>query len=164
MKSIIAKLVQDALAKLPELADATANLALETTVGRTRDSCHGDFASNVAMRLAKSAGRNPRELAAILVESLPDSDAIDDVTIAGPGFINFHLSAAAFHSELESILEQDKGYGTLATQDTPRILLEFVSANPTGPLHVGHGRLAAYGATVGNLLAAAGLKSIANTT
>jgi arginyl-tRNA synthetase len=157
MKSIIAKLVQDALAKLPELADAAASLALETTVERTRDSSHGDFASNVAMRLAKSAGRNPRELAAILVESLPDSDAIDDVTIAGPGFINFHLSAAAFHSELESILEQDKAYGRQATQDTPRILLEFVSANPTGPLHVGHGRLAAYGATVGNLLEAAGL-------
>jgi len=157
MKSIIAKLVQDALAKLPELADATANLSLETTVERTRDPSHGDFATNVAMRLAKSAGKNPRELATILVESLPASDAVDKVAIAGPGFINFHLSATAFHSEVESILEQGNDYGRQAAKESPRILLEFVSANPTGPLHVGHGRHAAYGATVGNLLEAAGL-------
>jgi arginyl-tRNA synthetase len=156
MKSIIAKLVQDALAKLPELADATANLSLETTVERTRDPNHGDFATNVAMRLAKSAGKNPRELATILVESLPASDAVDKVAIAGPGFIN-HLSATAFHSEIESILEQGNDYGRQAAKESPRILLEFVSANPTGPLHVGHGRHAAYGATVGNLLEAAGL-------
>ena len=156
MKSIVAKLVREALAKLPELADATANLSLETTVERTRDPSHGDFATNVAMRLAKSVGKNPRELAAILVDSLPASDAVDKVAIAGPGFINFHLSATAFHSEIESILEQGNDYGRQAAKESPRVLLEFVSANPTGPLHVGHGRHAAYGATVGNLLEAAG--------
>jgi arginyl-tRNA synthetase len=156
MKTIISKLVQEALAKLPELADATANLALETTVERTRDASHGDFATNVAMRLAKSAGKNPRELAAALVDLLPASDAVDKVTIAGPGFINFHLSATAFHSEVESILDTGNSYGRQVAKESPRILLEFVSANPTGPLHVGHGRHAAYGATVGNLLEAAG--------
>jgi arginyl-tRNA synthetase len=156
MKTIISKLVQEALAKLPELTDATANLALETTVERTRDASHGDFATNVAMRLAKSAGKNPRELAAALVDLLPASDAVDKVTIAGPGFINFHLSATAFHSEVESILDTGNSYGRQVAKESPRILLEFVSANPTGPLHVGHGRHAAYGATVGNLLEAAG--------
>jgi arginyl-tRNA synthetase len=108
------------------------------------------------MRLAKSAGKNPRELAAILMDSLPASDAVDKVAIAGPGFINFHLSATAFHSEIESILEQGSDYGRQTVKKSPRILLEFVSANPTGPLHVGHGRHAAYGATVGNLLEAMG--------
>lgn len=156
MKSIVAKLVQEALAKLPELADAVSDLALETTVERTRDPGHGDFATNVAMRLAKPARKNPRELAALIVESLPDSDEVDEIDIAGPGFINFHLSAAAFHREIHSILDQNVRYGRQAAKARPRILLEFVSANPTGPLHVGHGRLAAYGATVGNLLEAAG--------
>jgi len=156
MKSIISNLVQEALAKLPELADATANLALETTVERTRDASHGDFATNVAMRLAKPAGKNPRELAAALVDLLPASDAVDKVTVAGPGFINFHLSATAFHSEVESILDSGNSYGRQVAKESPRILLEFVSANPTGPLHVGHGRHAAFGATVGNLLEATG--------
>ncbi len=156
MKSIVAKLVSEALASLPELADTVAELALETTVERTRDPGHGDFATNVALRLAKPARMNPRELAVALVAALPTSSAVDKVEIAGPGFINFYLSAAAFHEEIASIHEQGAGYGRQAVRETPRILLEFVSANPTGPLHVGHGRHAAFGATIGNLLAASG--------
>ena len=156
MKTLVAKLVQDALASMPELADAVAELNLETTVERTRDPSHGDFATNVAMRLAKPARSNPRELAAKIVEALPASDAVAKVEIAGPGFINVHLDAAAFHDEVRSILDQGEAYGRQETRERPRILLEFVSANPTGPLHVGHGRHGAYGATVGNLLEAAG--------
>jgi arginyl-tRNA synthetase len=156
MKRIVAELVAKALAGLPELADAAGDLAIESTVERTRDPSHGDFASNIAMRLAKPARRNPRELAAQIVDALGDSDAVDQIEIAGPGFINFHLSPGAFHAELETILEQDGDYGRQAPKDRPRILLEFVSANPTGPLHVGHGRHAAFGATVGNLLEAVG--------
>lgn len=156
MKTLVAKNVQDALESLPDLAAASAGLAMETTVERTRDPEHGDFASNVAMRLAKPARMNPREVASRIVEALPDSDAIEKVDIAGPGFINFHLSAAAFHAEVNEILQQGADYGRQAERAVPTILLEFVSANPTGPLHVGHGRHAAYGATVGNLLQAAG--------
>lgn len=156
MKTIITRSVQDALAALPELAEASTELALETTVERTRDASHGDFASNVAMRLAKAAKSNPRELAARIVAALPASDEVDKVDIAGPGFINFHLSPSAFHAEVRSIIEQGSGYGRQPQRATPKILLEFVSANPTGPLHVGHGRHGAYGATVGNLLEAAG--------
>ena len=129
---------------------------IESTVERTRDPSHGDFASNVAMRLAKPARKNPREIATQIVDALGDSDAVDRVEIAGPGFINFHLSAGAFHGELEAILEQGETYGRQARKDGPKINLEFVSANPTGPLHVGHGRGASYGATVGNLLEAVG--------
>ncbi len=156
MKSIVAQHLQDALAGMPELADAAGDLSIESTVERTRDASHGDFASNIAMRLAKPAGKNPRELAAMFVDKIGGSDQVDKVDIAGPGFINFHLSAAAFHAETLSILSKGTDYGRQAHKEKPRILLEFVSANPTGPLHVGHGRHAAFGATVGNLLQAAG--------
>jgi arginyl-tRNA synthetase len=156
MKSAIAQFLGDALAGLPELADAIGDLSMLSTVERTRDATHGDFASNVAMRLAKPVRRSPRDLAAAIVAKLPDTDQVSKVEIAGPGFINFYLSPAAFHAELGTILDKGSDYGRRAPRASPRILLEFVSANPTGPLHVGHGRLAAYGATVGNLLEAFG--------
>ncbi|MDJ0711506.1 MAG: arginine--tRNA ligase [Woeseiaceae bacterium] len=156
MKHLVADLVANALAELPELSEAAGDLAIEATIERTRDSSHGDFASNIAMRLAKPARKSPRDIAASIVEALGDSTSVDKVEIAGPGFINFHLSPAAFHAEIESILTQGGTYGRQPAKDGPKILLEFVSANPTGPLHVGHGRLAAFGDTVGNLLEAAG--------
>ncbi len=156
MKSLVANLVNDALASLPDLKEAAADLSLESTVERTRDATHGDFATNVAMRLAKPARKNPREIATSIIDAMANSDAVSKVEIAGPGFINFTLSPRAFHEEIASILEQGENYGRQAARDKPRVLLEFVSANPTGPLHVGHGRLAAFGATVGNLLEAVG--------
>lgn len=156
MKHIVSQLVENALARLPELAAASANLSIASTVERTRDPSHGDFACNVAMRLAKPARKSPREIATRIVAALPAAEAVDSVDIAGPGFINFRLSPSAFHAELESILSLGDTYGRHPPKDGPKILLEFVSANPTGPLHVGHGRLASFGATVGNLLEAVG--------
>ena len=156
MKTVIAQLLGDALETLTDLAGAGDKPSVVSTIERTRDTSHGHFATNIAMRLAKPAGRKPRELAATIVEKLPPSDQIEKVEIAGPGFINFHLSAAAFHREIEAIIDQGASYGRQEHHDQPHILLEFVSANPTGPLHVGHGRHAAFGATVGNLLEAAG--------
>ncbi len=156
MKHLAAELVANALAELPELAEAAGDLAIDSTIERTRDASHGDFASNVAMRLAKPARKAPRDIAASIVDAIGDSPSIDKVEIAGPGFINFHLSPAAFHAEIASILAQGDAYGRQPARDEPKVLLEFVSANPTGPLHVGHGRLAAFGDTVGNLLEAAG--------
>jgi len=108
------------------------------------------------MRLAKSIGRNPREIAAAIIDKLPQSELVDKTEIAGPGFINFHVSALALHRAIAAILTNGKCYGHQEVRSQPRILLEFVSANPTGPLHVGHGRHASYGATLGNLLEAAG--------
>jgi arginyl-tRNA synthetase len=156
MKSIVADILETALAQLPELAAAAADLTVEGTIERTRDASHGDFASNIAMRLAKPARMSPRDIAARLIEHMGASSDLDKVEIAGPGFMNFHLGASAYHSELNAILERGDGYGRQQPRAQPKILLEFVSANPTGPLHVGHGRHAAYGATVGNLLEAAG--------
>jgi arginyl-tRNA synthetase len=156
MKSLIAQSIDAALADMPELADAIAGLSVEGTVERTRDSSHGDFASNVAMRLAKAARANPRELAAAIVARIGAGADIEAVEVAGPGFINFRLRASAYHRELQRMLALGKNYGRLEARAGPKVLLEFVSANPTGPLHVGHGRHAAFGATVGNLLEAAG--------
>jgi len=156
MKSAIAKFLEDALSRLPELAEAARGVAAESTIERTRDPAHGHFASNLAMRLAKPARRSPRDLAAAIVEQIADTDELEKVEIAGPGFINFTLSPAAFHAEIRTILGSGEDYGRHAPKSSPRILLEFVSANPTGPLHVGHGRHASYGATVGNLLETVG--------
>lgn len=141
---------------MPELADVSVTCSVGTTVERTRDSRHGDFSTNVAMRLAKAVNMNPRELAAQIIEHLPESELLDKVEIAGPGFINFHVGSAAFHQEIARILETGDSYGRHQAKDKPRYLLEFVSANPTGPLHVGHGRHAAFGATLGNLIEATG--------
>jgi len=156
MKRLVAILVNDALASLPELQDAAADLSMESTVERTRDASHGDFSTNVAMRLAKAARKSPRDIATSIISVLAENDSVEKVEIAGPGFINFYLSPAAFHAEIVSILEQGENYGRQPAKSGPKILLEFISANPTGPLHVGHGRLAAYGATIGNLLEATG--------
>ncbi|MDH3439310.1 MAG: arginine--tRNA ligase [Gammaproteobacteria bacterium] len=156
MKSSVAKLVEAAIAGLPELADAPEIVSISTTVERTRDARHGDFTTNIAMRLAKAVGKNPREIAQTIIDNLPASDVVAGVDIAGPGFINFRLGDQAFHRELATILAAGDSYGRQEKRSEPRILLEFVSANPTGPLHVGHGRHASFGATLGNLLEAAG--------
>jgi len=160
MKHLIAEFLSAALDGLPELAEHVGDLPLEATVERTRDPAHGDFASNLAMRLAKPARQKPRDIAAAIVEGIVDgigdTPRLERVEIAGPGFINFHLADRAFHDEILTILDNGAEYGRQPHRASPRILLEFVSANPTGPLHVGHGRHAAFGATVGNLLEAVG--------
>ncbi|MGH8318650.1 MAG: arginine--tRNA ligase [Steroidobacteraceae bacterium] len=128
------------------------------TIERTRDPKHGDFATNVAMRLAKPAGCKPRELAQRIIAALPASSLVARTEIAGAGFINFFLTPDAYGRELAAIHEHGERYGQGSLGKGERVLLEFVSANPTGPLHVGHGRQAAYGATVANILSAAGFE------
>ncbi len=155
MKLTLARLVAEALDSL-DLGDAAQGVRIAETVERTRDPSHGDFQSNLAMRLAKPAKKSPRDIAAALVGALPENDIIASTDIAGPGFINFTLKPSAIHDEIETIIDRGYDYGRRPHRNSPKILLEFVSANPTGPLHVGHGRGAAYGATVGNLLEAAG--------
>lgn len=123
---------------------------------RTRQKEHGDFACNVAMMLAKPARRNPRELASMLVDALPNDPLITKVEIAGPGFINVFLANDARTSALAAIFERGANYGLAEPNSKQKIMVEFVSANPTGPLHVGHGRGAAYGDALARVLAAAG--------
>jgi len=156
LKILIENLVRDALAALPEELRSLDIAPGSTTIERTRDATHGDFASNVAMQLAKAAKRKPRELAQAIVAALPASDLVAKVEIAGPGFINFFVSPAGYQQELLRVLDEGAAYGRSRMGAGQRVIVEFVSANPTGPLHVGHGRHAAFGATLANLLDAAG--------
>lgn len=158
MKYLIEKLVRTALAGLPEDLRPTDAAGLPVTVERTRDPAHGDFACNVAMQLARAAKRKPRDLAAAVVAALPPDPLVARVEIAGPGFVNFHLAPAAYQAELQRVMDQGAGYGRSQYGTGRRVIVEFVSANPTGPLHVGHGRHAAFGATIANLLDAVGYK------
>jgi arginyl-tRNA synthetase len=156
LKYLIENLVRDALAALPAELRAVDITPDAATIERTRDSSHGDFASNVAMQLARAAKRKPRELAQAIVAALPKSDLVAKVEIAGPGFINFFVSPAGYQQELLRVLDEGAAYGRSRMGAGQRVIVEFVSANPTGPLHVGHGRHAAFGATLANLLDAAG--------
>src|SRR3954447_15639263 len=155
LKYSMEKLIQAALATLPPdvlPGDIRPNVIVE----RTRDAAHGDFATNIAMQLAKPARKNPRQLAQALLDALPASDLIEKTEIAGPGFINFHLSAAAYQQELSRILDFGPVYGFTKGGAGIPTLVEFVSANPTGPLHVGHGRQAALGDALVSLLQSQG--------
>jgi len=125
---------------------------------RTRSPEHGEFASNLALVLCKAAKMPPRELAQEIINRLPHSRQIERTEIAGPGFINFFLNRLAFSGIIKDILRQRDRYGNLTPENEETITLEYVSANPTGPLHVGHGRGAAYGDSLGNILECAGHK------
>lgn len=125
---------------------------------RTRSAEHGEFASNLAMVLCKAAGMPPRELAQAIIDRLPRSRQLERTEIAGPGFINFFLNPVALYGVIKEILRQRNQYGNLTPEIVENVTLEYVSANPTGPLHVGHGRGAAYGASLGNILECAGHK------
>lgn len=134
--------------------DAAAGV--EVQLERPRDPGHGDLATNLAFQLAKPLARKPREIAAAIVEALDAPDLVAKTEIAGPGFINFWLAESALSQVLIGILEAGEQYGRLSTVDGQRINVEFVSANPTGPLHVGHGRGAALGDAIARLLEATG--------
>jgi len=152
MKKQLEQLVTMALEAIPGAADAGRRIEID----RTRDLKHGHFSCNIAMQLAKPLKKSPRDIAADILAALPESELVADAEIAGPGFINFRLAAAAFHAELQNILSNAENYGKGDMGRGIKVLLEFVSANPTGPLHVGHGRHAAYGACLANLYAAVG--------
>ena len=118
----------------------------------SRDASHGDFATNIAMVLAKTLNCNPRELANKITKNIPKIDLVKNVEIAGPGFINFFLSQNSYQSVVLDILKRGDLYGNSEIGENKPTLVEFVSANPTGPLHIGHGRGAACGAAICNLL------------
>jgi len=125
-------------------------------VERPKTREHGDFATNAAMLLAKAARSNPRAIAQALLAALPASDDVARVEIAGPGFINFHLTPTAYQREAASVLKEGGDYGRNLNGDGRNVGVEYVSANPTGPLHVGHGRAAAIGDSLARVLDANG--------
>jgi len=156
LKTQLAKLLTDAVATLQADGTLPADISPEVMIERTRDRTHGDYASNLALLLAKPARSKPRDIAEKLLAAIEAGDTVQKIEIAGPGFINFFLGNEAWHSVIDDILAQGDRYGRSDHGKGKRIQVEFVSANPTGPLHVGHGRGAAYGAAVADLLAAIG--------
>jgi len=156
LRHVIEQLVASALGALPAGVIPADLPGVTPGIERTRDAAHGDFACNVAMQLARPARTNPRKLAEAIVKALPASGLVSKVEIAGPGFINFFLAPAAYQAEIGRVLEQAEAYGRGDSGAGLKAIVEFVSANPTGPLHVGHGRHAAYGATLANLLEGVG--------
>ncbi|WP_455219276.1 arginine--tRNA ligase [Kaarinaea lacus] len=156
MKPQLQKLIVQALEQLKRNDQLPADIDPDVQIERTRDSSHGDYACNIAMMLAKPAKRNPRELAEQILAVLPKDENVEKTEIAGPGFINFFLTADAGYSVIKTIHDEGAEFGRSELGKNRRVQIEFVSANPTGPLHVGHGRGAAYGAALSNLLSTAG--------
>lgn len=156
MKQSLQQLINQSLAVLQDNGSLSVPPDADFNVEKTRDRRHGDYASNVAMVLAGHLKQNPQRLAELIVSALPSSKLVERVEIAGPGFINFTLTRGAHLQVIRDILTEADDYGRSNIGRGKRVLLEFVSANPTGPLHIGHGRGAAYGAATANLLQAAG--------
>ncbi|MDO5768020.1 MAG: arginine--tRNA ligase [Psychrobacter sp.] len=151
-----AALIEDAINVLKADDTLPVDWANNSQITRTKDLAHGDFASNVALVAAKAAQMNPRALAEKIVAALPKNADIRQVDIAGPGFINVFLNADAKFAVLNDIFERQDRFGLTNEFKGQKIQVEFVSANPTSSLHVGHGRGAAFGMSVANLLEAVG--------
>tara|TARA_R110001599_G_scaffold56244_1_gene155674 strand:- start:2797 stop:4560 length:1764 start_codon:yes stop_codon:yes gene_type:complete len=157
LKDQLKELIESALASLITQQSLPADVSsADVQLERTKDRSHGDFASNIAMVLAKPAKMNPRQIATLIVDALPQHEMIEKVEIAGPGFINFSLSASSRQQVVADVLKKAGQFGLSNYGNGQKVQVEFVSANPTGPLHVGHGRGAAYGSVVSSLLKAVG--------
>ncbi len=156
MKEKLRKLFSAAIRELVHAGTLPEGTAPDIQVERARDPAHGDYAVNTAMVLAKQARRKPRELAEAIVAALPADQDIARVEIAGPGFINVTLSQQAAFGAVREALAKGQAYGRSLLGAGDSVHIEFVSANPTGPLHVGHGRGAAFGGALASVLAAAG--------
>ncbi len=156
MNTAIQSALDTAIDSLKQQGILPQDFENNSSLSRTRDRSHGDFASNIAMIAAKIAGQKPRDLAEKILAALPQVDVITKAEIAGPGFINFFLNDDQRFAVLDLILEQGSHFGQSQQFAGKKAQVEFVSANPTSSLHVGHGRGAAYGMTVANLLEAIG--------
>ena len=156
LRAKLKQLIESALDNLQGAGEIDLPPSLEIPLERSRGGEHGDYASPVALSLARPLRRNPRQIAEEIVAHLPASEWLAKVEIAGPGYINFFLAGKAITRILAGIHSAADRYGYSQEQIGARVQVEFVSANPTGPLHVGHGRGAAFGAVLANLLEAAG--------
>ncbi|MCX7552572.1 arginine--tRNA ligase [Marinicella sp. S1101] len=148
----IQELIENALEHLQAKGEFNLDQTPTINIERTRSKDHGDYASNVAMMLAKPLKMNPRAIAEKIIAELTDTSHVSKVEIAGPGFINFYLTDACRLQVIKKILKQKHDFGNQELGAEHKITVEFVSANPTGPLHVGHGRGAAFGSSLCNVL------------
>ena len=156
MKDTIIALLESAISALKHQGVLPRDLQPTIKVDPTKDKAHGDYATNLALMLAKPAGMKPRELAEAVIQALPESDAVQNTEIAGPGFINFFAATDAAAQVVAQVLDAGDTFGRSLVGQGAKVQVEFVSANPTGPLHVGHGRGAAIGDCLCRLLEATG--------
>lgn len=154
--SDLCQLFDTAIHSLKQKGVLAEDFIVPVQLTRTKDPAHGDFACNIALMGAKKVGKNPRELAQVILDALPKSGLIERAEVAGAGFINVFLNKQIKFAVLDEILQKKQNFGTSDTHKGKRVQVEFVSANPTSSLHVGHGRGAAYGMSVANLLEATG--------
>src|SRR4051812_24667900 len=152
----LAEAVRAAVAACVDAGELLVDVPQHVTVERPRNRDHGDYATNVALQLAKPAGRPPREVAEVVAARLRQTPGVASVDVAGPGFLNIRLDEAAAGELARTIVTAGADYGRTDTLDKEKVNLEFVSANPTGPIHLGHSRWAAVGDALGRLLTAAG--------
>ena len=156
MQKILDTTIKDAIKK-SQYADLFSQLIdSKPHLERTKDKKFGDFSSNIALRLGKKLKRPPLDIANEIVGLISKKSLLEKIIVEGPGFINFYLSDNAYYQEIIKIINSANKYGLSNIGKNINVVLEYVSANPTGPLHVGHGRHAAYGASVANLLKATG--------
>lgn len=156
MKQLVEQILSDSLIQLKQLGAIPSDINPEVKIDRTKDTTHGDFATNLALVMAKPCRQSPRQIAELLVNAMGEHEALERVEIAGPGFINFFLRKNALSQIVATVLKEQNAYGRSELGKGKKVIVEFVSANPTGPLHVGHGRGAAFGASLANILDAAG--------
>jgi len=156
MKQLVAEILLSVVEQFKSADILPTDFEPRIVVENAKDKKHGDFATNLAMMLTKPVGKSPRDVAQLIIDNLPDSPVITKVEIAGPGFINFFVDESAKFEVIKKVLTEKESFGRSSIGQGKKVLVEFVSANPTGPLHVGHGRGGAYGASLANLLQAAG--------
>ncbi|WP_144392973.1 arginine--tRNA ligase [Pleionea sediminis] len=156
MKDTLLQLLEQAILKMKSDGLLTEDFTPRLQVTHTKDKAHGDLATNLAMMLSKQVGKPPRDIAQIIIDALPESAAITKVEIAGPGFINFFMAQDAQSAVISEVLKAKDTFGHNQTGNGQKVQVEFVSANPTGPLHIGHGRGAAVGDSICRLLEANG--------
>lgn len=156
MKEQIRELVSKAIAQLQQQGGCSEVVPDSIIVERPRSGVHGDFTTNIAMQIASREGGSPREIADRIIKFIPDCEILERTEIAGPGFINFYVNAESYLGLIDTIRGAGSDFGKSAINPAPKVLVEFVSSNPTGPLHVGHGRGAAYGDALVRILSFAG--------
>ncbi len=158
MKSAVQTWLNQAVESLKIQGVLPPSVTVSANITHTKDRAHGDFASNIALVVAKPAGKPPREIAQLIIEQLGSHPQIDKLEIAGPGFINFFINQAASTQVIQTILDEKEHFGRCNIGQEQSVQVEFVSANPTGPLHIGHGRNAVLGDCICRLLEATGWK------
>jgi arginyl-tRNA synthetase len=157
---LLAAQIQAAISRAIERGDLIGTVPANIPLERPKNRDHGDYASSIALQLAKPAGKNPREVAELLKKDLEKLEEVSSVDIAGPGFINIKLNRASQADLVRTILNAKESYGKGNALAGVKINLEFISANPTGPLHLGHTRWAAVGDALGRVLSAAGAEVV----